>query len=69
MLEDEENRALVQYLFYKKLSELQKEYLSEAIGIEDSDFIKIRFNRIPPKVMKNEIENVVITSQNGVEAF
>ena len=43
--------------------------MSEAIGIKDSDFIKIRFNRIPPKVIKNEIENVVITSQNGVEAL
>ena len=53
----------------KKLSELQKETLSHAIGVSDSDFIKIRFNRIPPKVMKNEIENVVITSQNGVEAL
>ena len=53
----------------KKLSKLQKETLSEAIGIDDSDFIKIRFNRIPPKVMKNEIENVIITSQNGVEAL
>ncbi|WP_158838522.1 hydroxymethylbilane synthase [Polaribacter sp. L3A8] len=53
----------------KKLSELQKESLSETIGIKDSDFIKIRFNRIPAKVMKNEIENVVITSQNGVEAL
>tara|TARA_B100000767_G_scaffold111289_1_gene106405 strand:+ start:2151 stop:3737 length:1587 start_codon:yes stop_codon:yes gene_type:complete len=52
----------------KKLSELQKETLSHAIGIKDSDFIKIRFNRIPPKEIKKELENVVITSQNGVEA-
>ncbi|WP_282073430.1 hydroxymethylbilane synthase [Polaribacter atrinae] len=53
----------------KKLSELQKEIVSETIGVKDSDFIKIRFNRIPAKVMKNEIENVIITSQNGVEAL
>lgn len=53
----------------KKLSKLQKETLSDAIDIKDSDFIKIRFNRIPPKVMKNEIENVIITSQNGVESI
>ena len=53
----------------KKLSELQKKVVSSDIGIKDSDFIKIRFNRIPPKVIKNEIENVVITSQNGVEAL
>jgi hydroxymethylbilane synthase len=71
MLEDNENRASAVHKIYstKKLSEAQKEILSPAIGIEDSDFIKIRFNRIPPKVMKNQIENVVITSQNGVEAL
>lgn len=68
--EDEEVGEKVASVYStKKLSELQKEVLSPAIGIEDSDFIKIRFNRIPPKVMKNEIENVVITSQNGVEAL
>ena len=53
----------------KKLSELQKEKVSPAIGVEDSDFIKIRFNRIPPKLIKNQLENVIITSQNGVEAL
>jgi len=53
----------------KKLSELQKEKVSPVIGIEDSDFIKIRFNRIPPKLIKNQLENVIITSQNGVEAL
>ncbi len=70
MLEDEEVGSKIASVYStKKLSELQKETLSSAIGIEDSDFIKIRFNRIPPKVMKNEIENVIITSQNGVEAL
>lgn len=70
MAEDEEVGEKVASVYStKKLSELQKEVLSSAIGIDDSDFIKIRFNRIPPKVMKNEIENVVITSQNGVEAL
>jgi len=53
----------------KKLSELQKKELPYTISVEDSDFIKIRFNRISPKVMKTEHENVVITSQNGVEAL
>ncbi|WP_299061435.1 hydroxymethylbilane synthase [uncultured Polaribacter sp.] len=71
MAEDEEvSQAPLQNIYStKKLSELQKEILSETIGIKDSDFIKIRFNRIPAKVVKNEIENVVITSQNGVEAL
>ncbi|MDP5104816.1 MAG: hydroxymethylbilane synthase [Polaribacter sp.] len=53
----------------KKLSEAQKDILSPTIDIQDSDFIKIRSNRISPKVMKSEIENVIITSQNGVEAI
>lgn len=70
MLEDEEAGERIASVFStKKLSELQKQTLSKAIGIADSDFIKIRFNRISAKVIKNEIENVIITSQNGVEAL
>jgi hydroxymethylbilane synthase len=53
----------------KKLSEIQKRLLAEKVGVEDSDFIKIRFNSIAPKVVKNEIENVIITSKNGVESL
>ena len=53
----------------KKLSEIQKRLLPETVAVEDSDFIKIRFNRIAPKVIKNEIENVIITSKNGVESL
>ena len=70
MLEDE-NLDVTKYSIYstKKLSEAQKSLLPHTIGISDSDFIKIRFNRIPPKVMKSEIENVIITSQNGVESI
>ncbi|MGB0881169.1 MAG: hydroxymethylbilane synthase, partial [Polaribacter sp.] len=69
MLEDK--NLVKDYKVYstKKLSEVQKKLLLPSIGIEDSDFIKIRFNRIPPKVIKNELENVIITSQNGVEAI
>ncbi|TXD48843.1 hydroxymethylbilane synthase [Polaribacter sp. IC073] len=70
MQEDEESDAKIASIYStKKLSELQKDTLSSAIGIKDSDFIKMRFNRIPAKVMKNQHENVVITSQNGVEAI
>ena len=70
MQEDESDATKVAAVYStKKLSELQKETLSAAIGIEDSDFIKMRFNRIPAKVMKHTHENVVITSQNGVEAI
>ena len=71
MLADMEGESVVSHKVYstKKLSVVQKKTLPNTIGIEDSDFIKIRFNRIPPKVMKNELENVIITSQNGVEAI
>ena len=70
MQEDEGDATKVAAVYStKKLSELQKETLSAAIGIEDSDFIKMRFNRIPAKVMKNQHDNVLITSQNGVEAI
>jgi len=69
MLEDHALATIVHSIYStKKLSELQKETLSHTIGVKDSDFIKIRFNRIPPKEVKRELENVVITSQNGVEA-
>ena len=71
MAEDEgDAEAPLQNIYStKKLSELQKKTLSETIGIKDSDFIKIRFNRIPAKVMKKQHRNVVITSQNGAEAI
>lgn len=56
MMEDEEI-SIVQHHIYstKKLSEAQKKVLPSNIGITDSDFIKIRFNRISPKVMKSKI--------------
>jgi hydroxymethylbilane synthase len=53
----------------KSLSESQGKLFHEGIASESSDFIKIRFNRIPPKVVKSEIENVIITSKNGVESI
>lgn len=53
----------------KKLSEAQTKLFHNDIASESSDFIKIRFNRIAPKVVKDEIENVIITSKNGVEAI
>jgi len=53
----------------KKFSEPQVALFNEDIAVDDSDFIKIRFNRIPPKEVKNEIENVIITSKNAVESL
>lgn len=53
----------------KKFSEAQTKLFHEDIDVHDSDFIKTRFNRIPPKVVRKEIENVVITSRNAVESL
>lgn len=65
---DEEQKEFAIYST-KKLSEAQKKLLPASIEVQDSDFIKIRFNRIAPKVIKNGIENVIITSKNGVESI
>ena len=69
MAEDEAIEKEFSIYSTKKFSELQKKLLPTNVKVEDSDFIKIRFNRIAPKVVKNEIENVIITSKNGVESL
>ena len=53
----------------KSLSESQTKLFHNNIASESSDFIKVRSNRIAPKVVKDGIENVIITSKNGVEAL
>jgi len=53
----------------KKLSESQIELFPDEVAVNDSDFIKIRFNRIAPKIIKNGIENIIITSKNAVESL
>lgn len=69
MMEDENLEKEFSIYSTKKLSEIQKKLLPTSMEVNDSDFIKIRFNRIAPKVVKQEIENVIITSKNGVEAI
>lgn len=53
----------------KKISESQIKLFNNDIQVSYSDFIQIRINRISSKVIKNEIENVIITSQNAVESL
>ncbi|WP_117879319.1 hydroxymethylbilane synthase [Aureibaculum luteum] len=53
----------------KKLTVSQSKLVHEDIKVEDSDFIKVRFSRIPRPVLKNELENVIITSKNTVESL
>ena len=71
MMDDIDVEDTTQFSIYstKNLSEIQRNLLPTSMKVESSDFIKIRFNRIAPKLIKNEIENVIITSKNGVEAI
>ncbi|MAD95998.1 MAG: hydroxymethylbilane synthase [Flavobacteriaceae bacterium] len=69
MLEDEGVEKANAIYSTKKLSESQKAKLHSSIKVSESDFIKIRFNRINQKIVENTLDHVVITSQNGVEAL
>lgn len=53
----------------KKLSLDQLNRFSDAIHIASEDFIKISPNRIQASLLKREIKNVIITSQNAVDAL
>ena len=53
----------------KSLTEDQRLLFHEKVTPKSTDFIKINLNRIHPRFLKNEIENVVITSKNAVESL
>ncbi|GAA3587801.1 hydroxymethylbilane synthase [Flavivirga amylovorans] len=53
----------------KSLTEDQRLLFHEKVVSKSSDFIKISLNRIHPRFLKNEIQNVVITSKNAVESL
>lgn len=53
----------------KKLTEDQRKLFHEKVTSKSDDFIKISLNRIRPQILKSEIENVIITSKNAVEAL
>lgn len=53
----------------KSFTEDQRLLFNEKVAPESSDFIKISLNRIHPRFLKNEIQNVVITSKNAVESL
>jgi hydroxymethylbilane synthase len=70
MLSDEEVSVKQHHIYStKKLSDAQKGSLPYTFQITDNDFIKVRYNRISAKAVKKELENVIITSQNAVEAI
>jgi len=53
----------------KSFTEGQRMLFHEKVVTDSSDFIKISLNRIHPRFLKNEIQNVIITSKNAVEAL
>ncbi|OBX24847.1 hydroxymethylbilane synthase [Gelidibacter algens] len=52
----------------KNLSEMQRQRFKN-INVESTDFLKISLNRIPKPILKSAIDNVIITSQNAVDAI
>jgi hydroxymethylbilane synthase len=53
----------------KSLTDNQKQLLHDKIISESSDFVKISFNRMTPKVLRPFPKNVIFTSKNAVEAL
>ncbi|WP_299112176.1 hydroxymethylbilane synthase [uncultured Winogradskyella sp.] len=53
----------------KKLTDDQLLFFHNDVVAESNDAIKISLNRIPKTVIRNEIQNVIITSKNTVEAL
>jgi len=53
----------------KDLTHEQLKLFKEGIRVKSEDFIKVSPNRIPLPVLKKEIRNVILTSQNAVEAL
>ncbi|MDO5969151.1 hydroxymethylbilane synthase [Flavivirga aquimarina] len=53
----------------KSFTEDQRLLFHEKVVAKSNDFIKISQNRIHPRFLKNEIQNVIITSKNAVEAL
>ena len=69
MIADATGPKSIKILSTKQLSSDQTDLLSDTIGIEMSDFIAIRYNRLKPGLIKNKIKNVILTSKNGVESL
>lgn len=70
LMSEVQNATLSTHIYAtKKLTEEQKRLFNVSIGVKSEDFIKISPNRISPTVLKSEFQNVVLTSQNAVEAL
>ncbi|MDP5231651.1 MAG: hydroxymethylbilane synthase [Cellulophaga sp.] len=53
----------------KKLTAAQLASFNSDLSVASEDFLRISLNRIPKLSLKKEIQNVIITSQNAVEAI
>lgn len=53
----------------KTLTETQNHLLHDGVIADSSDFVITKLNRISKNLIKQKIENVVITSKNAVEAL
>ncbi|RIA08289.1 hydroxymethylbilane synthase [Flavobacteriaceae bacterium MAR_2010_72] len=53
----------------KTLTNSQKQLFHSDVKVDGSDFIQISLNRMTPSVLKPKPDNVIITSQNAVEAL
>ena len=53
----------------KKLTQEQRLLFREDLQVDSEDFIKTSPTRIPTKVLKAQMQNVIITSKNAVEAL
>lgn len=58
----------IQVISTKNLTEAQRQRFKN-VKVESTDFLKISLNRIPKPILKVKIDNVIITSQNAVEAI
>ncbi|MFY0712044.1 hydroxymethylbilane synthase [Seonamhaeicola sp. NFXS20] len=53
----------------KSLTESQRLLFNEKVSVKSSDFIKTNPNRIHKQLIKEKIQNVIITSKNAVDAL
>jgi len=53
----------------KKLSNEQRQLFDKRMKVDSDDFVQIYSNRMPAAELKKDIQNVIITSRNAVEAL
>ena len=69
MGEIQRDSASIEIFSTKKLTQDQRFLFKNDLQVDSEDFVKTSPNRIPAKVLKAKMQNVIITSQNAVEAL